>query len=123
MRSHDGLLLPSLALSTPTSMPRQRKRKGPTLADSSSVSPYASAPTLKEYIWNELTDILQMHTTVPLSDKDIFGPAMKKFRWVVHCLLALLSVMQFSGPEYGQIGSTPSALWICWKLLHVLVRQ
>jgi hypothetical protein len=68
-----------------------KEKKGLSLTSSSLVLPYASVPTLKEYMWKELTDILQMHSTVPLLGRDISSPAMKKFRCVVHCICTLLS--------------------------------
>jgi len=49
------------------------KRKNPK---SSADMDYASAPILKEYIWKELTTI----STEPLHDKDLSGPAMKRFK-------------------------------------------
>jgi hypothetical protein len=59
-------------------MPHKRKNRSST--KSSADMDYASAPTLKEYIWKELTTIIQRHSTEPLHDKDLSGPAMKRFK-------------------------------------------
>jgi hypothetical protein len=63
-------------------IPLNGLRKSRSSAVSSTIVDYASAPTLKEYIWKELAMILQEHSTVPLLGRDISGPAMKRFKWV-----------------------------------------
>jgi hypothetical protein len=62
-------------------MSHRHKRKA-CLKGSLDPSTVSTVPTLKEYIWKELTSIIQKHSTVPLSDRDISGSAMKKFRLV-----------------------------------------
>lgn len=69
-------------------MPRGRKRKGPGTACIQPSAP--TVPTLKEYVWTEMTSILQRHSTVPLLGREISSMAMKKFRCVVFCLGVLL---------------------------------
>jgi hypothetical protein len=59
-------------------MPLKRKNRSST--KSSADMDYTSAPTLKEYVWKELTTIIQRHSTEPLHDKDLSGPAMKRFK-------------------------------------------
>jgi hypothetical protein len=55
----------------------ERKRKRST---SFNLLPMLTVPTLKEYIWEELTSIIQKHSFTHLQGKDLGGGAMKKFR-------------------------------------------
>ena len=62
-------------------MPRAHKRKRNGPIDASTGPPVASTvPTLKDYIWKELADVLQANATEPLSGKEFSSMAMKRFR-------------------------------------------
>lgn len=39
-----------------------------------------TVPTLKEFMWKELADVLQINSTGSLTGKDFSSLAMKKFR-------------------------------------------
>lgn len=62
-------------------MPRahKRKRKSPTVASTDPPTVF-TVPTLKDYIWKELTGVLRANSTEPLSGKEFSSLAMKKFR-------------------------------------------
>jgi len=55
----------------------ERKRKR---SMSFNLLPILTVPTLKEYIWEELTSIIQKHSFTCLQGKDLGGGAMKKFQ-------------------------------------------
>jgi hypothetical protein len=62
-------------------MPRVHKRKRNRVTDTLA-DPLAAptVPTLKEFMWKELADVLQINSTGSLTGKDFSSLAMKKFR-------------------------------------------
>jgi len=59
-------------------MPRNHKRKRDgAIAESTAAS---TAPTLKEFIWKEMNDIIRLSATESLSGKEFSSLAMKRFR-------------------------------------------
>jgi len=61
-----------------TAMPQNRKRKRDgAIMESPAVS---TAPTLKEFIWKEMNDIIRLNATESLSGKEFSSLAMKRFR-------------------------------------------
>jgi len=56
---------------------RGGKRKKPD-SGSDVISLAPTVPTLKQYIWGELTSVIKKHSTVPLNHATINNMAMKK---------------------------------------------
>ena len=59
-------------------MPGHKRKKRHDTAASSPVE--LTAPTLKEYMWNQLTEVVNTFSTVPLQQRTHSDVAFKKFR-------------------------------------------